>query len=77
MHTISLWAQVRDLVRNMIEAQKWAEGIRDCLSKVKNWSHKCSGDLEKVHFEFLDELLSFEPVSCNEPAHLKLKVVMV
>ncbi|KAB1200329.1 Lysine-specific demethylase 5A [Morella rubra] len=73
-----LWAgsemdPVRDLVRNMIEAQKWAEGIRDCLSKVKNWSRKCSGDLEKVHFEFLDELLSFEPVPCNEPAHLKLK----
>ncbi|XP_059443642.1 lysine-specific demethylase JMJ17 isoform X3 [Corylus avellana] len=73
-----LWAgsemdPVRDMVKNLIEAQKWAEGIRDCLAKVENWSRHCGGDLEKIHFEYVNELLSINPVPCNEPRHLKLK----
>lgn len=65
------------MVKNLIEAQKWAEGIRACLSKVEDWSHHCGGDQEKIHFEYVNELLSINPVPCNEPMHLKLKVIMV
>ncbi|KAE8055327.1 hypothetical protein FH972_012174 [Carpinus fangiana] len=73
-----LWAgsemdPVRGMVKNLIEAQKWAEGIRDCLAKVENWSRHCGGDLEKIHFEYVSGLLSINPVPCNEPRHLKLK----
>ncbi|KAG6685054.1 hypothetical protein I3843_12G093300 [Carya illinoinensis] len=73
-----LWAgsemdSVRDTAKNLIEARKWAEGIRDCLSKVENRSCHSVGDLDKVHFEYVNELLSFNPVPCNEPGHLKLK----
>lgn len=65
------------MVKKLIEAHKWAEGIRDCLSKVENWSRHCGGDLEKIHFEYVNELLSINPVPCNEARHLKLKVIMV
>lgn len=68
---------MRDTAKNLIEARKWAEGIRDCLSKVENRSCHSVGDLDKVHFEYVNELLSFNPVPCNEPGHLKLKVIMV
>ncbi|KAL4603864.1 hypothetical protein ACB092_10G153600 [Castanea dentata] len=73
-----LWAGsemdlVRDTVKNLIEAQKWAEGIRDCVSKIENWPRHCGVDLDKIHFEYVEELLSFNPVPCNEPEHLKLK----
>lgn len=68
---------MRDTVKNLIEAQKWAEGIRDCVSKIENWSRHCGVDLDKIHFEYVEELLSFNPVPCNEPEHLKLKVIMV
>ena len=73
----SLWTQVRDMVKKLIDAKKWAEGIRNCLSKVENWSNHCGVDLEKIHFQYVEELLSFNPVPCNEPGHLKLKVIMV
>ncbi len=74
---ISLWTQVQDTLKNLIEAQKWAEGLRDCLSKLENWSYHCGVDLEKIHFQYFEELLSFNHVPCNEPRHLKLKVIMV
>ncbi|KAK2664046.1 hypothetical protein Ddye_002620 [Dipteronia dyeriana] len=73
-----LWAgsamdPVRLMVRNLAEAQRWAEGIRDCLSKVENWSYHGGCDTEKVRWGYLKELLSFDPVPCSEPGHLKLK----
>ncbi|KAJ7952318.1 Transcription factor jumonji (JmjC) domain protein [Quillaja saponaria] len=65
---------VRDVVKNLIESQKSAEGIRDCLSKIENWSCNRGSDLEKVQLEYVDELLSFDPLPCNEPGHHNLKV---
>ncbi|XP_050266962.1 lysine-specific demethylase JMJ17 isoform X1 [Quercus robur] len=73
-----LWAGsemdlVRDTVKKLIKAQKWAEGIRDCVSKIENRSRHCDVDLDKIHFEYVEELLSFNPLPCNEPERLKLK----
>ncbi|KAJ4712113.1 Transcription factor jumonji (JmjC) domain protein [Melia azedarach] len=73
-----LWAgseldQVRDMMKKLIEAQRWAEGIRDCLYKVENWSYHPGCDMEKVRLEYVNELLGFDPVPCNEPEHIKLK----
>ncbi|KAF8412259.1 hypothetical protein HHK36_000220 [Tetracentron sinense] len=74
-----LWAghemdAVRDMVKKLIEAQKWAEDIRDCLSKVETWLLHCDHNVEKVPFIDIDNLLNFNPLPCNEPGHLKLKV---
>ncbi|CAK9141883.1 unnamed protein product [Ilex paraguariensis] len=73
-----LWAgsemdPVRDMAKNLIEAKKWAEDIRDCLSKVELWKCDSSDDVEKVQMEHVNNLLSFDPLPCNEPGHLKLK----
>ncbi|KAL6986237.1 hypothetical protein U1Q18_019605, partial [Sarracenia purpurea var. burkii] len=73
-----LWAgsemdPVRDMTKNLIEAQNWAESVRDCLSKVEKWSQHRSCDTEKVQLEHVDILLSFDPLPCNEPLLLKLK----
>ncbi|XP_021895289.1 lysine-specific demethylase 5D-like [Carica papaya] len=72
-----LWAgsemdPVRHVVKNLTEAKKWAAGIRNCISKVENWSCN-SCDSEKVSLEYVNELLMWDPVPCNEPLHLKLK----
>ncbi|XP_027329808.1 lysine-specific demethylase 5B isoform X2 [Abrus precatorius] len=72
-----LWAgsemdSVRDMVKNLIEAQKWAEGIRDCVKKIELWL--CHQDsVKEVQLEFVDELLKFSPAPCNEPHFHKLK----
>ncbi|KAH7550304.1 hypothetical protein JRO89_XS13G0168000 [Xanthoceras sorbifolium] len=73
-----LWAGsemdlVRLMVRNLAEAQRWVEGIRDCLSKVDKWSYHRGCDIEKVQWGYLKELLGFDPVPCSEAGHLKLK----
>ncbi|XP_028088427.1 lysine-specific demethylase 5A isoform X1 [Camellia sinensis] len=73
-----LWAgsemdPVRDVTKNLVDAQNWAKGVRECLSKVEKWSCHCSCDTEKVQWEHVDNLLGFDPVPCNEPALLKLK----
>ncbi|KAF5729995.1 lysine-specific demethylase 5B isoform X2 [Tripterygium wilfordii] len=73
-----LWAgyemdPMREVVKNLIEAQNWAEGIRDCLSKIEKWSCHHDSDLERVKFEYVNKLLQFDPVPCNEPGRLKLK----
>ncbi|KAK9276591.1 hypothetical protein L1049_006126 [Liquidambar formosana] len=73
-----LWAgsemdPVRDMAKNLIKARDWAEGIRDCLSKVENWSRHCCNNLEKVRLEPVSDLLSFNPMPCNELGHVKLK----
>ncbi|KAJ0048148.1 hypothetical protein Pint_15199 [Pistacia integerrima] len=64
---------VRDMVKKLTEAQKWAEGIRNCLSKAENWSYQPGCDSEKVELAYVNELLGFDPVPCNESGHLKLK----
>ncbi|KAK8584321.1 hypothetical protein V6N13_109707 [Hibiscus sabdariffa] len=71
-----LWAgaemdSVRDAVKNLTAARKWAQGIRDCLSKIENWSP--GGDFEKVTRKRVNKLLRVDPVPCNEPGYLKLK----
>ncbi|KAK8342073.1 hypothetical protein V6Z12_A08G206800 [Gossypium hirsutum] len=71
-----LWAgaemdSVRDVVKNLTAAQKWVQGIRDCLSKIENWS--AGGDFEKVAHKWVKKLLSVDPVPCNEPGYHKLK----
>ncbi|KAG4987495.1 hypothetical protein JHK85_030478 [Glycine max] len=73
-----LWAgsemdSVRDMVKNLIEAQKWAEGIRDCATKIELWLCHQDFNVKKVHLEFVDELLKFSPAPCNEPLYHKLK----
>ncbi|KAL9434409.1 hypothetical protein AB3S75_029115 [Citrus x aurantiifolia] len=73
-----LWAgfemdAVRDMVNKLIEARRWAEGIRDCLHKAENWSSLPGSDSEKVRLDCVNELLGFDPLPCNEPGHLILK----
>ncbi|KAA3468944.1 lysine-specific demethylase 5B isoform X2 [Gossypium australe] len=71
-----LWAgaemdSVRNVVKNLTAAWKWVQGIRDCLSKIENWS--AGGDFEKVAHKRVKKLLSVDPVPCNEPGCHKLK----
>nr|XP_043640227.1 lysine-specific demethylase 5D isoform X2 [Erigeron canadensis] len=73
-----LWAgsemdPVRELAKNLVKAQKWAEGVRDCLSKVELWSSQQNCKMKRVNMEDLATLLNVSPVPCNEPGHLKLK----
>ncbi|KAI4315412.1 hypothetical protein L6164_028225 [Bauhinia variegata] len=73
-----LWAgpemdSVRDIVKSLIEAQTWAEGVRDCVRKINFWLSHPDSDAEKVHLEYVDELLSLNPAPCDEPGHQKLK----
>jgi histone demethylase JARID1 len=65
------------MVKSLNAAQMWAGGIRDCLFKVQNWSSGHSCDLERVPLEYIAELLNNDPVPCNEPGHLMLKVVII
>ncbi|XP_076925820.1 lysine-specific demethylase JMJ17-like [Bidens hawaiensis] len=73
-----LWAgsemdSVRELVKNLVEAQIWAEGVRNCLSKIELWPSHHNCEMERVKMEDLTTLLNVSPVPCNEPGHLKLK----
>lgn len=73
-----LWAgqemdPVRDLAKNLVEARKWAEGVRQCVSKCKKWSHQKRAGVEKVHFDCINELLSSNAIPCNEPRLIILK----
>ncbi|KAK7406134.1 hypothetical protein VNO78_07753 [Psophocarpus tetragonolobus] len=73
-----LWAgsemdSVREMVKNLNEAQKWAEGIRDCITKIELWLCHREPSVKKVHLEIVDELLKFSPAPCNEPSCHKLK----
>lgn len=60
------------MVKSLTAARKWAQGIRDSLSKIENWS--AGGDFEKVTHKRVKKLLSVDPVPCNEPGYHKLKV---
>lgn len=73
-----LWAghdmdNVRDVVRNLDETQKWVQRIEDSLSKIEAWSCDHSGSLEKICLDHVNNLLSLPPISCNHPGYLKLK----
>ncbi|XP_052209867.1 lysine-specific demethylase JMJ17 isoform X2 [Diospyros lotus] len=73
-----LWAgsemdPVREMTKNLVKGQKWAEDVRDCLSKVEKLSCDHRHDTEKVKLEHVTNLLTFDPAPCNEPAILKLK----
>lgn len=63
------------MVTNLTEAQKWAEGIKECGTKVELWLCHQDSSLKKIHLEYVDELLRFNPVPCNEPHYHKLKVL--
>ncbi|CAH8360623.1 unnamed protein product, partial [Eruca vesicaria subsp. sativa] len=47
-----------------------SEALGDCLSKVEG---KFNNDPDKVHLEFIDELLKVDPVPCFQSCYLKLK----
>jgi histone demethylase JARID1 len=63
------------MVESLTEAQKWAEGVKDCVTKIESWLNHQDLSLKKVHLEYVDELLRFDPVPCNEPHYHKLKVL--
>lgn len=63
------------MAKNLVEARKWAESVRKCVSKCEKWSRHQRDGLVKVHLEYVNELLSANPLPCNEPGHAKLKVV--
>lgn len=62
------------MAKNLVNARKWAESVRRCVFKCKKWSRHQRDGLEKVHFDLINELLSANPLPCNEPRHIKLKV---
>ncbi|KAK3434357.1 hypothetical protein EUGRSUZ_D01851 [Eucalyptus grandis] len=73
-----LWAgsdmdPVRTMAKKLINAQRWAEGVRSCLTKIENHSLGSSNALERADLEYVTELLSCDTMPCNEPGHLKLK----
>ncbi|KAK6130041.1 hypothetical protein DH2020_036227 [Rehmannia glutinosa] len=73
-----LWAGsemdlVREMQNNLIQAQNWANAVRDCLFKVKLWSSYRNCDTERVQMDDVNELLRFSTAPCNEPGHLQLK----
>lgn len=62
------------MVKKLKEAQNWADELRECLSKIENWSRRICNDEEKVCLERVNNLLNFNHVPCNEPGLHKLKV---
>ncbi|KAK1374392.1 Lysine-specific demethylase rbr-2 [Heracleum sosnowskyi] len=64
---------VREATRNLVEAQNWVEGVRDCVDKVVSWSGHSNHDMDKVHIIHVRKLLSIDPVPFNEPEFFKLK----
>lgn len=67
--------QVRTMSKKLFEAQRWAEGVISCLAKIENHSSGSSNASERADLEYVTELLSFDTIPCNEPGHLKLKVL--
>ncbi|XP_043709984.1 lysine-specific demethylase 5A isoform X3 [Telopea speciosissima] len=63
---------VRDMAMNLVKAQKWAEKVQDCLSKIETWSGDSNNNI-KVSLRDVETLLKVNPVPCNEPNHPKLK----
>lgn len=67
--------QVRTMAKKLVDVQRWAEGVRSCLAKIENHSLGSTNALERADLEYVTELLSFDTMPCNEPGHLKLKVL--
>lgn len=65
------------MVRNLLQAQEWAEGIRHCVTKIELWLCHRDSSVKKVHLESVDELLKVSPAPCNEPCYHKLKVLFL
>jgi len=63
------------MVKSLTEAQKWAEGIKNCVTKIELWLSHQDSSLKKVNLEYVEEFLRFNPVPCNEPHYHKLKVL--
>lgn len=64
-------------MKRLIDAQSWAQNVRDSLSKVQSWVSDHNSDVVKVQMEVVDNLLNLNPIPCNEPAHLILKVTCI
>lgn len=62
--------------KRLSRAQNWAESVRHCLHRVVNWSYDLRNDSEKIDLEMVNKLLTFNPAPCNEPSHVKLKVLL-
>ncbi|MCL7046048.1 hypothetical protein MKW94_025577, partial [Papaver nudicaule] len=65
---------VRGLANSLVEAKKWALEVKSCLCKVKSWLQHRVNNTQKVTLGYVENLLSINPVPCNEPGHLQLKV---
>lgn len=63
------------MVRKLLEAQRWAKGIRNSIAKIENWSNHEGSSVDKVRLRDVEELWDFDPVPFSEPGHLKLKVI--
>ncbi|KAK8945425.1 putative lysine-specific demethylase ELF6 [Platanthera guangdongensis] len=73
-----LWAghdmdKVRNVATKLIDAQKWAVSVKDCLLRADTFSCSENDDIEKISLNQIEELLSIHPVPCYEPGLLKLK----
>lgn len=63
------------MAKKLVEAQRWAEGVRSCLAKIEKHSLGSSNAVKRADLEYVTELLSFDTMPCYEPGHLKLKVL--
>ena len=63
------------MAKVLAEARKWAECVRKCVFKGEKWLRRERNGLKRVSLEYVDELLSVNPPPCNEPKHIKLKVI--
>lgn len=75
-----LWAghemdMVRVVAHDLVKAKKWSADVRNCLSKVDTWVHSQDSEIEKVSLNHVENLLSFDPLPCNEPGYLRLKAL--
>ena len=66
--------KVREATKNLIEAQNWVEGVKDCVDKVELRLCHGNNDMDRVHMKHVRGLLNIDSVPCNEPEFLKLKV---
>ncbi|KAL1828382.1 hypothetical protein ACET3Z_006794 [Daucus carota] len=64
---------VREATKNLIEAQNWVEGVKDCVDKVELRLCHGNNDMDRVHMKHVRGLLNIDSVPCNEPEFLKLK----
>ncbi|XP_073316103.1 lysine-specific demethylase JMJ17 [Primulina huaijiensis] len=73
-----LWAGsemdfVREMRNNLVQAQNWAEDVRECISMVKLWSKDNKRDIKKIQMDHINKLLRSSNVLCNEPGHFQLQ----